>query len=310
MANIKKILVPLDLGETSDLVLDQAAALATKVEATIDLLYGFEVPDAVPVGLRTSETTFGLQSLTALVEEEARRRLNEFATRASARGVVIAHTFAELGTPARTIVETARTGHHDLIVMGTHGRTGLSHMVLGSVAEKVVRHAHCPVLTLRGTNPHVTLPTRLLVPVDYSASSAASLTYAVAFAELLRAKLDVVHVWDRPRFVSDDTLVHGPGDTRRSLGELIREGAEREMREFLSTSTQERGDIPADVSSRLLSGDPATALLGELALGQHDLVVTGTRGRTGLQHLLLGSVAEKLVRLSPVPVLTVPLRHA
>ena len=308
MANIKKLLVPVDLTETSELVLDQAAALAGKAQASIDVLYGFEVPDVVPVGLRTSETTFGAQSLTALVEKEAQRRLAEFVTRASERGVVIAHTFTEIGSPARTILETARTGHHDLIVMGTHGRTGLSHMVLGSVAEKVVRQAQCPVLTLRGTNPHVALPTSILVPVDYSSSSAAALAYAVDLAALLGAKLDVVHVWDRPSFVSEQVQVHGPGDTRRTLGELIREGAEREMREFLSAGALERSATAVDLSSRLLSGDPASALMAELALGHHDLVVTGTRGRTGLQHLLLGSVAEKLVRLSPVPVLTVPHR--
>lgn len=303
---MERLLVPVDLSETSDLVLDQAAALAGKAGASVDVLYGFEVPDVVPIDLRTSETTSGLQSLTALVEEEARRRLAHFVTRASERGVVIAHTFTEVGPPARTILETARKGRHDLIVMGTHGRTGLSHMVLGSVAEKVVRQAKCPVLTLRGTNPHVTQPARILVPVDYSSSSAAALAYAVELAQLLQAQLDVVHVWDRPSFVSEETQVHGPGDTRRSLGELIREGAEREMREFLSAGAEARSGAGLDISPRLLSGDPASALLTELALGHHDLVVTGTRGRTGLQHLLLGSVAEKLVRLSPVPVLTVP----
>jgi len=97
--------------------------------------------------------------------------------------------------------------------------------------------------------------------------------------------------------------VQRPGEAHKPIGELIRENAQRDMTEFLSTVT-----IPEGVSmqSRLLSGEPSATLVEELKKGQHDLVVLGTHGRTGFAHLLLGSVAERLVRLSPVPVLTVP----
>jgi nucleotide-binding universal stress UspA family protein len=76
------------------------------------------------------------------------------------------------------------------------------------------------------------------------------------------------------------------------------------MNEFLAGLTLPAG-VPS--SSRLISGDPAAALLAELKKGEHDLVVLSTHGRTGFAHLLLGSIAEKLVRLSPIPVLTVPV---
>ncbi|HLV65081.1 MAG TPA: universal stress protein [Polyangiaceae bacterium] len=147
---------------------------------------------------------------------------------------------------------------------------------------------------------------RILVPVDYSEDSRAALAVAVDLARSLGATLDVVHVWDRPSYVSDTVLV-GHGAEQRPLGELIRENAELEMKEFLDAL-----NLPSGItrSSRLISGAPAAALLEELRTGNYDLVVMGTKGRTGFAHLLLGSVAEKLVRHSPVPVLTVPRKLA
>ena len=143
---------------------------------------------------------------------------------------------------------------------------------------------------------------RILVPVDYSEGSQAALAYAATLAQELRASLDVVHVWDRPAYVSDTVLV-GPSGAKRPLTEMIRENAEAEMKSFIA-----RTKLPAEaeLETRLLSGNPAGRILEELALGKHELLVVGTHGRTGLRHLLLGSVAEKLVRLAPVPVLTVP----
>ena len=144
---------------------------------------------------------------------------------------------------------------------------------------------------------------KILVPVDYSEYSLAALTRAVIFAEAFGASIDVVHVWDRPQYVSDTIMVRNASGETRSLLEMIRENADREMDEFLSGVK-----VPANVplTHRLLSGEPTSTLLRELKEHKHDLVVVGTHGRTGLTHILLGSVAERLVRLSPVPVLTVP----
>jgi nucleotide-binding universal stress UspA family protein len=142
----------------------------------------------------------------------------------------------------------------------------------------------------------------ILVAVDYSACSAAAVTFAAEVARKFGAALDVVHVWDRPAYVADDVQV-GHGNDARSLVELIRENAQAEMARFMAEL-----DVPAtlDISTRLLAGNPAATLLQILEQGKHQLLVVGTHGRTGIVHLLLGSVAEKLVRLSPVPVLTVP----
>jgi len=145
---------------------------------------------------------------------------------------------------------------------------------------------------------------RILVPIDYSENSKAALAYGAELALSFGAALDIVHVWDRPTYVSDAVMVQRPGEAHKPIGELIRENAQKDMNEFMATITLPSG-VPTQ--SRLLSGEPAATLVAELKKGEHDLVVLSTHGRTGIAHLLLGSIAEKLVRMSPIPVLTVPL---
>ena len=147
----------------------------------------------------------------------------------------------------------------------------------------------------------------ILVPVDYSNCSRESLRFAVGLAQKLQASLDVVHVWDRPSYVSDALLVTHPDRSSGSLVDFIRNNAQRDMDQFLKETELPSGFT---VVGRLIEGDPASSLLKELKSSNHDLVVVGTHGRTGLSRLLLGSVAEKLNRLSPVPVLTVPSSEA
>lgn len=144
---------------------------------------------------------------------------------------------------------------------------------------------------------------RILVPVDYSDRCREALDYALYLASKLGAAVDVVHVWDRPAYVPETLVVGKPGTAPKSLGDLIRENAETEMMEFLSATSVPPG---VTLSHHLESGEPATTILDTGQRTSADLIVMGTHGRTGVRHFLLGSVAEKLVRLSPVPVVTVP----
>ncbi len=149
MLSIRKILVPLDLSPKATRVLEQAQEFAAKFSATIDLLYVWSpppmlAPEALITGVGGTEQPF-LQWLG----NSAREHLDKFESQARDAGIAIAHSYCELGDPASTIIEHARTGEYDLLVMGTHGRTGLSHALMGSVAEKVVRRASCAVLTVR-----------------------------------------------------------------------------------------------------------------------------------------------------------------
>jgi nucleotide-binding universal stress UspA family protein len=134
------------------------------------------------------------------------------------------------------------------------------------------------------------LPARSLVPVDYSPSSLAALHFAVELAERVQATLDIVHVWDRPSYVSNVVMTTTESVSGRSLIRMIQENAQHDLDEFLRSAAGPNG---TPFSGRLLSGDPASSLIHELKERKHDLVVVGTHGRTGLSHVLLGSVAER-----------------
>jgi nucleotide-binding universal stress UspA family protein len=140
----------------------------------------------------------------------------------------------------------------------------------------------------------------ILVPVDYSEPSRRALELALSLDE--NALVTVVHVWDRPAYVGDEVVAH-PDGSRRSLSELIRETAERDMFEFLSRVKTPPGKT---FKHHLLTGDPVSTIVAEASKPGYDVIVIGTHGRTGMTKLLLGSVTEKLIRLSPIPILTVP----
>ena len=144
---------------------------------------------------------------------------------------------------------------------------------------------------------------RILVPVDYSEQSRRALEYGAALAEAFGAPIDVVHCWDRPSYVPDNVYIERPGGKRRPLVEVLREDAEHEMSEFLGATRLPPG---VSVGRHLVSGEPAAAILSRAKKSGHDLIVIGTNGRTGVRQLLLGSVAARLVRLAPVPVITIP----
>ena len=144
---VKHILVPTDFSTHSAHALTYAAGLAGRLGATIDLLHVVNDPF---LGAAWSPEVFVAEP-TDLVTDLARRaeaQLLALKPLAAREGAPV-HTIVLAGPPERAIVEYAKTGHIDLIVMGTHGRSGLSHALLGSVTERVLRRAPCAVLTLK-----------------------------------------------------------------------------------------------------------------------------------------------------------------
>jgi nucleotide-binding universal stress UspA family protein len=138
---------------------------------------------------------------------------------------------------------------------------------------------------------------RILVPVDFSAGSAA----ALPMAESLGGTIDLIHVWDPPAFVSAEAML-GSNDSQGTLSKLEDERARLEIEE-LATEARERGVRVG--TTAVVKGDVAKAICDYAEKGNYDVIVMGTAGRSGVAHLLLGSVAEKVVRQSHVPVLTV-----
>lgn len=144
MKPFKKILVPVDFAPHSAEAIQTAADISRRYSASLTLLHVYEpVTYILPEGY----VLFTPEQLNTITTE-LQRRLDESAAEARSAGAYEVSTRLLQGSPSAEIIASQEDGH-DLIVMGTHGRTGMGRMLLGSVAEKVVRAAHCPVLTVR-----------------------------------------------------------------------------------------------------------------------------------------------------------------
>ncbi|WP_242340587.1 MULTISPECIES: universal stress protein [Anaeromyxobacter] len=144
-AEWKRICCPIDFSDASRAAMEVAADLARRMGAELWLLHAYPVPGyTFPDGSVVASPKM-LQDLA----EGAQRHLDEWRVSAEALGAPHVETAKEAGEPAAEIVAFARARGMDLLVLGTHGRTGIEHALMGSIAERVVRRAHCPVLTVR-----------------------------------------------------------------------------------------------------------------------------------------------------------------
>jgi nucleotide-binding universal stress UspA family protein len=287
MMNIRSILFPTDFSECAEHAFQQAAYLADQYGAALHVLHVRETrkPDLVPrIQLSEEEILEQLQGSiqdAPLLRDEPHVRL----IRSEVRRVS-----ASVG-----ILEYADEHRIDLIVMGTHGRHGVSRLLVGSVAEEVVRLATCPVLTVRHDQcePRNVIQ-NILVPIDFSERSEQALWFAADLARSYRAELALLHVVEEVALPGvyglDPVPVHTPDVIERaqsSLDALIQQLPEA---------------VPA--TANVLPGHAARDILDYAGRKDVDLIVIATHGRTGIEHLLLGSVAEKVVRLAPCPVCT------
>ncbi|SRR5260221_6976598 len=147
---------------------------------------------------------------------------------------------------------------------------------------------------------------KILVPVDYSPSSKLALEYALMLADRFDAKVHLLHAWEVPAYLRPDLTVWS-GEVSATLADHARAEAERGMKEFLADPKVAGRQ---NVTSEVVAGTPYSAVLRAIDEGGFDLTAMGTHGRTGLSHLLLGSVAEKVVRHAKCPVLTVREKSA
>jgi universal stress protein A len=141
---------------------------------------------------------------------------------------------------------------------------------------------------------------KILVPVDFSACSRAALDYAAFLAARFGASIDVLHIWSPPRAAWGPPYPISVDHDRLVLFERTEAG--RKMKEFLAHLEEEGG---LQVRGRIESGDAYATILNVAAGDDYDLIVMGTHGRTGMTHLLLGSIAESVVRRAPCPVATI-----
>ncbi|NVJ26362.1 MULTISPECIES: universal stress protein [Myxococcus] len=147
MAAPSRILVPIDLSEGSRAVIDYALNLARPFNATVEVVHAWEPPQYVAPDLLVAAPGWNALSLEQVALDTASKELATLLKQMETDPVPIKHRVL-VGEAASTILELAEKEGHDLIIMGTHGRRGISRVLLGSVAQKIVARAHCPVLTL------------------------------------------------------------------------------------------------------------------------------------------------------------------
>jgi nucleotide-binding universal stress UspA family protein len=209
------------------------------------------------------------------------------------------HTVVRDVAAAPALLRYAEEHAIDLIVMGTHGRSGLRRMLLGSVAEEVVRWAPCPVLTVRANGPTVDEIASILVPVDFSESSKAAVRQAVRLARLFGARLDLLHVGETvpvPAFYDTGFIVY-------EYGPQFAEHALEQLHGLVDDELAGDPGAALEVRVHVGVGQSPSVIVKEAERLGSGLIVMGTRGLSGLKHLLLGSVAERVLRLARCPVL-------
>lgn len=277
---LKKILVPLDGSELADRILTHVRRILLREDAEVMLLTVLP-PEAATEDERTRAWR---------IEEASGHLMGELKKlgQAGARARYDLMT----GDPAAQVLAFADTWQPGLIAMSTHGRTGLERWARGSVAERVLRRSEHPVLLAnpRGFDGKEARFRRILVPLDGTDTSAAILPVVEEFASRYESEVILLHAAAAYTAFAEypNVEVRPSADELRDLMEPYRERLER-----------------ANVKSRvyILYEDPAQAILHVAAADAVDLVAMTTHGRSGISRWVFGSVAEKVLRNCPCPVL-------
>jgi len=294
---ITRILLATDFSRWARRAEDYACALACSWRASLTVLSVAEFPPGLNPDYPVNQ-----QYLADLLKN-ASSQLVDLKGRAERRGIAVTTRMAT-GIPSEEVITAARAEDSDLIVVGTRGKTGLAHVLLGSTAERVIRGAPCPVLAVRTESADnedegvlsrpVTLE-RILVPVDFSDCSLDALEYAVVVAQQAKASLMLLHVLEPVSYGLDFTLSH------IRTREQVRESWTKRLEEL--ASSHQHSHVP--VESQLRGGLPADSILDSAQTLPCDLIVMGTHGRRGISHTISGSVTEAVLRKARCPVIAV-----
>ena len=295
-AKIATVLVPTDFSAESLKALRYATALVKKFGAKLHVVHVSEIDFAVPGPASPGKAR-------QLSDTEVKEQLEGMTG-----GSVDATVHGRTGRAFDQICRFASEIEADLVVMSTHGRTGLKRLFLGSNAERVVQHSGSPVLVVRQSERDFVADGALvqiqtiLVPTDFSESSREALDYAVGFGRQFGARLVLFHSFSVPEFITTDP--YGPHNIHPTP-ERARSAAGDQMREFVKGL--DFGGV--DFETQITMGRAADEICDYAAKQKIDLIITSTHGRTGFMHVLIGSVAEHVVRHAHSPVLIVPAKR-
>lgn len=288
------IVVPVDGSDPAHAAVETAVQVAETFDAEVSFLAVVEPSErslTEPLPDDPDRGDLDSQWLEAFDRAEARAAIS---------GVPFQTSF-ESGAPHEELESHAESVDADLVTMGTHGRTGLDRLLLGSVTERTLRVLDVPVLTVPGTDGFVDDVDDVLVPTDGSPGSERAATQACAFADAHDATVHALGVVDVQSLaavgeggVAIPDVIHSLEAQRERDVDAVRERAE---------------DYGVDVDSTVTEGAPERVIRDAADDRDADLIAMGTHGRQGVERFFLGSVTERTVREGEVPVLATPLEE-
>jgi nucleotide-binding universal stress UspA family protein len=301
MIQIRRILCPIDFSDTSRRALDHALALARWYRAGVTVLHMHQVTAPVYVAPYVGPEALQPIVLTDLERAQLVTALNEYvAADRTASGVAIETILDESIDVPSAILSYAASTRADLLVLGTHGRSGFQRLVLGSVAEKVLRRAGCPVLTVPPGAADAVPRERvsieqILCPIDFSPGSGRALEYAVSLAQETHARLTLLHVVELPA----DAL-EPPNTALVTYRATCLEQARMQMKETMRIAAP----LGAAAADLVLEGKAYRQILHVGRERRADAIVMGVQGRGAVDMLFFGSTTNHVVREATCPVLT------
>jgi nucleotide-binding universal stress UspA family protein len=294
----RSILLPLDGSPFAEHAVPWAAAIARKARARLRLALVHQSPPSPPVdqsGVRL------YTKIELALRKSEREYLRRVAVRIKAAGAMQLATVTLSGTPAPALADYAREVGADLVVMTTHGRGGLQRAWLGSVADRLVRSLEVPVLLIRpgGTVLPEARLDEILVPLDGSRRAEAALPAALGMATLFRARLALIQAVE-PVVMMADVPVAFPQALDEELTDLRR----REAQDYLDdVAARLRASGVETHASAVIAGSAVAGIQAAAMSPGVGMIAVATQGHGGLRRLVLGSIADKLVRTGEVPVL-------
>ena len=292
---IQNIIVGCDLSEGSDQALARAIAIA-KLHGTRIVLVHAQADDA-PVKDVDNEALKQLGEVSAAIRVAEAREIATRMQMIAAEGLKT-DVISRIGPAGEILTKAAVDENADLIVVGTHGRTGLSRFLIGSVAAETIRHAHCDVLVCRGAGTG--LFGKPLVATDFSPAATRALEHVCTVCTP-GSPLEVVHAWQLPAGSWGATLLGQARFPWNTVRDAVLSGVKAQADKL----AKDEAAAGRNIRVELVQGQAAAVVTQTAERGGHDLIAVGAHGHRGVRRLLLGSVAESTIRHSPCSVLVV-----
>ncbi len=293
---IKTILVGCDLSGPSDQALDRAISIAVKNGSLLVLVHA--QAGEPPVKDVDPATLAQIGEVSAAIRVEEARAIADRLTSIQGFGVTT-EIVSRIG-PADEVIAAAALEHNaDLIVLGSHGHTGITRLLLGSVASSTIRQSACDVLIVRGAPKQGTFQ-RPVVATDFSPAADKALAHTAALCDP-GVPIRVIHAWELPAGSWGASLLGQARFPWSMVRDAVVSSAKGQADHLLAMHRESENALSID----LIQGPPASVITEAAEQTGHDLIAVGAHGHRGFRRLLLGSVAESTVRHAPCSVLVV-----